>query len=130
MSAALPPAPPPPPPPPRLVERNEVTIVGHSSLIYWWPVWAVGFLMAFLTWLDHTRMVTVPRESEIAEALEVKIVRERTDSVPDAKTQRYTKKHDVVILPEGRQINRDNYPELNRGPTHPKLQMSHRRGYG
>jgi hypothetical protein len=129
MSAAQPPA---PPAPPRLVERNEVTIVGHSTLFYWWPVWAVGFLMALLTWIDHHRMVTVPREAEIAEALEVKVVRERTESVPDAKTERIRGKRVIVLLPEGEHTRLyENYPELKtRGPVHPKLQMSHRRGYG
>jgi hypothetical protein len=29
----------------------EVRIYGHSSLYYWWPVWAVGYLMALLTYL-------------------------------------------------------------------------------
>jgi hypothetical protein len=29
----------------------EVIVYGHSWLFYWWPVWAVGYLMALLTWL-------------------------------------------------------------------------------
>ena len=28
------------------VEPASVTIIGHSDLFYWWPVWAVGFLEA------------------------------------------------------------------------------------
>jgi hypothetical protein len=32
--------------------REQVIIYSHSNLFYWWPVWAVGFLMAFLTYLD------------------------------------------------------------------------------
>jgi len=44
-----------PNPPP----KNEIKIVSHSNLFYWWPVWAVGYLMAALTlWGDH-RMATV-----------------------------------------------------------------------
>jgi hypothetical protein len=30
----------------------ELRIYSHSNLIYWWPVWAVGYLMAFLTWFN------------------------------------------------------------------------------
>jgi hypothetical protein len=30
----------------------ELRIYSHSNLFYWWPVWAVGYLMAFLTWLN------------------------------------------------------------------------------
>jgi hypothetical protein len=43
----------------------ELRIYSHSNLIYWWPVWVVGYLMAFLTWLngqpisfgDHAELV-------------------------------------------------------------------------
>jgi hypothetical protein len=30
----------------------QVIVYGHSWLFYWWPVWAVGYLMALLTWLQ------------------------------------------------------------------------------
>jgi len=33
-----------------LETENEVRIYAHTSLIYWWPVWAVGYLLAMLTW--------------------------------------------------------------------------------
>jgi hypothetical protein len=29
----------------------EVTVYAHSNLFYWWPVWAVGYAMALLTYL-------------------------------------------------------------------------------
>jgi len=32
----------------------ELRIYSHSNLLYWWPVWAIGYLMAFLTWFDGT----------------------------------------------------------------------------
>jgi hypothetical protein len=52
---APPPAPPQPTPAPEAVreaepEHPEVIIVGHSPLVYWWPVWVVGYVMAGLTW--------------------------------------------------------------------------------
>ncbi len=31
-------------------ERGEVYLVGHSPLVYWWPIWLVGYVMAALTW--------------------------------------------------------------------------------
>ncbi len=33
-------------------ETPEVIVYGHSWLLYWWPVWVGGFVMALLTWLD------------------------------------------------------------------------------
>src|SRR5262249_30865218 len=38
----------------------EVVIVSHSPLFYWWPVWAVGFLMAGLSYWQDMRMAFVP----------------------------------------------------------------------
>jgi len=58
------------PPPPAQTERNEqeihnlehrkpleLRIYSHSPLFYWWPVWAVGFLMALLTYLQGEQVV-------------------------------------------------------------------------
>jgi hypothetical protein len=38
----------------------EVVIVSHSPLFYWWPVWAVGFLMAGLSYWQDQRIAFVP----------------------------------------------------------------------
>lgn len=46
-------------------EPREIKIVSHSHLFYWWPVWAVGFLMALLTLIDGHRMVVVPGNSTV-----------------------------------------------------------------
>jgi hypothetical protein len=43
-------------------ESGEVRIGAHSMLFYWWPVWAAGFLMAGVTWLDGYRLAVVPRD--------------------------------------------------------------------
>jgi hypothetical protein len=29
---------------------GEITIISHSNLFYWWPVWVVGFTMALITY--------------------------------------------------------------------------------
>lgn len=39
---------------------DEVKVVSHSQLFYWWPVWAIGFILALVTAFDKTRMVVVP----------------------------------------------------------------------
>ena len=44
--------------------REEIKIVSHSNLFYWWPVWAVGFLMAILTFFDGFLLTTVPAGSK------------------------------------------------------------------
>jgi hypothetical protein len=44
--------------------RQEIRLYSHSGTLYWWPVWLVGFLMAFLTYLDGGRMAVVPPGTE------------------------------------------------------------------
>jgi hypothetical protein len=39
---------------------TEVVIINHSPLFYWWPVWAVGFLMAAVTFWTGERVAFVP----------------------------------------------------------------------
>jgi hypothetical protein len=59
-------APPPSPVPgsPRAkTEPNEITIISHSNLYYWWPVWAVGFIMALITWYEGYVMAVVPKSA-------------------------------------------------------------------
>src|SRR5215472_3918877 len=38
----------------------EVVIISHSPLFYWWPVWAVGFLMAAVSYWQGDRIAFVP----------------------------------------------------------------------
>ncbi|HEY1379349.1 MAG TPA: hypothetical protein VGF55_21275 [Gemmataceae bacterium] len=49
------------PAPATLDHRPEsVVVISHSPLFYWWPVWAVGFLMAGLTYLHGYQVAFVP----------------------------------------------------------------------
>ena len=44
------------------LEQREIKIVSHSMLFYWWPVWAVGIIMAILTFIDgHLAGIVPPR---------------------------------------------------------------------
>jgi hypothetical protein len=38
----------------------DVKIYSHSPILYWWPVWAVGFLLALVTALDGGSMAYLP----------------------------------------------------------------------
>ena len=38
-------------------EVVEVIVYGHSALLYWWPLWVAGYVMALLTWLHHDQAV-------------------------------------------------------------------------
>lgn len=43
---------------------SSIRIVSHCTLFYWWPVWAVGFLMALITFFDPQRAVMVPADAD------------------------------------------------------------------
>jgi hypothetical protein len=88
--------------------RPEVRIFSHSGLFYWWPVWAVGFVLAVLTYFQGTKMAVVPKGSMY---------------------------HSKVFVPEdGRQVERAGivFPEGERPPEteHPYLSISRTRAYG
>src|SRR5689334_25268295 len=46
--------------PPIIDAKREIRIVSHSNLFYWWPVWAIGFLLSLLTYFSGFLMVVVP----------------------------------------------------------------------
>ena len=52
------------------VRPREVHIVAHTMLFYWWPVWAVGFLLAGLTGLDGHRLAIVPAGTQVVEGFD------------------------------------------------------------
>lgn len=90
MSTALPPIPTTTLP----VKPEEVRVYQHSSLLYWWPVWAVGYLMFFLTYLDGSRAAIVPPGTELLRNPEI------TVQVPNKGEQRVLKDRDALVLPD------------------------------
>jgi hypothetical protein len=67
---------------------TEVVIISHSPLFYWWPVWAVGFLMAALTWWQDQRIAFVPPGTVAEKGVQL-----------EGKGKR-----DVLIAPEGQSL--------------------------
>lgn len=37
-------------PNPPALNYREIVVISHSALLYWWPVWVVGYVMAALTY--------------------------------------------------------------------------------
>ena len=40
--------------------NNEIKLISHSNLFYWWPVWALAFFMAAWTYFENNRLAIVP----------------------------------------------------------------------
>src|SRR3954469_21814867 len=49
----------------------EIRIYGHSTLLYWWPVWVIGFAMAALTYSEGSHAALVPAGAEYDSARNV-----------------------------------------------------------
>jgi hypothetical protein len=92
---------------------QEIKIVSHSNLFYWWPVWGFGFVLFVLTWLDGHYMVLVPKGTRAEQGRAVEGVEE--------------KPVDVYILPKGKHIPTD--PQTG-GPVQPHLHGAHETSYG
>ena len=37
---------------------RQLRIYSHSSLLYWWPVWAVGYVMALVTYWQGQQSIS------------------------------------------------------------------------
>ena len=47
------------------IQPQTIRVVSHTPLIYWWPVWLVGFIFAGLTFVDGTRLGVLPPETTV-----------------------------------------------------------------
>lgn len=102
-------------------EKNSITIVSHSNLFYWWPVWACGFIMAILTFIDKGRMAVVP-DGSVALANATVIYNNAKDKAEE---------REVIMLPPGQKLNaRVNPQEKNSPPSDPRLHISSHKSYG
>jgi hypothetical protein len=45
--------------------KNQIWVFQHSQLFYWWPVWAVGFVLFLMSWIEGGRMAVVPANTVI-----------------------------------------------------------------
>lgn len=85
--------------------QRELVIISHSGLLYWWPVWVVGFLMALLTYLGHHQMAIVPAG---------------TVAAPARAVEGFAGPRDVLVVPEGFRLP----PENGQGPRQPHVLMA------
>src|SRR5713226_1707292 len=108
------PAAPPPPSP------YEIKIVSHSNLFYWWPVWAVGFIIAFLTTFGHHRMAVVPVGTKAYRNAEVQ-VKEADKSVT-------IHDRDVLVTPKAGDL--PPVGQLNQPAEDPHFHIATEKSYG
>jgi hypothetical protein len=117
-TSATPPASPQSPPAPAAKDStpNELVVISHSSLMYWWPVWACGFIMAILTAIDGSLMAVVP-PGTIADKQHVKVETGKADV-----------EREILIVPEGKKLPRA--ADGSNAPKAPHLHVAQNQSYG
>jgi hypothetical protein len=113
--------------PPATPDRNEVVVVSHSNLFYWWPVWACGFLMALLTYIDGHLMTVVPRGTKASKQIEEARVTEKTK---EGKDEKVVRGREGLVLPAEKRVARVDPKDPNSDARDPVIHMSHSRAYG
>jgi len=98
-----------------------VRVISHSNIFYWWPVWAVGFIMAIWTlFVDRYYMVTVPPES--------KAIHARTLTYDDGTEKVTVEDRDAVFLPKDKHLARRT--DKDDQPMKPRLHMARNKNLG
>jgi len=89
--------------PPVAIETPDefVRVYGHTNLFYWWPIWAVGFLLAALTYFDGHVMAVVPEGTTV----------EQAKTLPGEGQPR-----DVLVAPPGQSLPPQPRADENRQP--------------
>ena len=78
-------------------EPRELTIISHSNLYYWWPVWACGFVMAIITYFEGYVMAVVPAK-DVAVAVDGDVtIKTHTQSDKGEQTNEVNREHQVVV---------------------------------
>jgi hypothetical protein len=85
-------------------QKSEIRIVSHSALFYWWPVWAVGFLMAIITYFSGHFMATVPSKTQLGVGASGDLTFVKPLKINNRSTDTL-KNQDVLIAPAGVTLN-------------------------
>lgn len=94
-----------------LERKREITVVSHSFLFYWWPVWAFGFILAAITFFEGDRMTTVPAGTKPATSQAI---------------AGFDGERDLLVLPKGAHLAKDR----NGNPAEPRLRMTSNKNLG
>jgi hypothetical protein len=117
MSVAQPQSPPPAP----ATSNRQIIIVSHSTLFYWWPVWALGFILGLLS-LWSAKMAVVPDGTRAMRGVQVPIInKDGTEK---------TEKREILVLPEGKHLSTVDPNDPNSAPQDPRLHIHQGKTFG
>lgn len=102
--------------------NRQLTIVSHSTLFYWWPVWAVGFLLGIFSLASGWRMAVVPTDTHVQRGVEVPIIAKDGSE--------HSEKREVLILPKDTHVATIDPGDPNSAPRDPWLHISKGKSFG
>jgi hypothetical protein len=80
---------------------SQVVVISHSPLFYWWPVWAVGFILAGLSYWQGYQMAFVPAGTVADRGVQLK---------------GYEGSRDVLVAPAGQSLPAESDSEELKQP--------------
>jgi hypothetical protein len=106
-------------------DSEEIRIISHSTLFYWWIVWAVGFLMALITWLNHDVLAVVPKETSAFSKVNMGKL-----ALTGPKGEPLKGEHDILVTPENKHLRPDDPTKPDAGLEQPHLAISPSKNLG
>jgi hypothetical protein len=113
-------------------EPNQITIISHSNLYYWWPVWVIGFVMAIITYFEGYVMAVLPAK-DVAAAVDADVtVRTHTKNEKgDETNNEKTRNNQVVVYaPQAEDLGHLGQPVNENVAVTPRLRVSPHKGLG
>ncbi len=107
--------------------KREIVIISHCTLFYWWPVWAVGFLMFLITMMFGERMAVVPTETTAVKGGIPAVLLYSKEDLEKKKVAADTKL-DGLIVHAGSKLPTD--PSHPGQPSQPRLHMTTSKNLG
>ena len=113
------PIPPPATPPGDTGARftDRIVVYRHSNLLYWWPVWFLGFVFAGVTYFDNMHLALVPEKTVAVENVEVDV---------DGRNET----RNVLILDKGKKHWTKRDVEGKAEIVQPSIYITHYRALG
>lgn len=74
---------------PAAARQQQVLIISHSPFFYWWPLWAIGFLMAAITYFNGHYVAFVPPGTEVRH---------------NAQIEGVAGERDILVAPAGQEL--------------------------
>lgn len=80
-------------------KNDEIRLYSHSDIFYWWPLWSLGFFLAFLTYLGGDHLVVVPEGTLARRDWRVEMEPGRVETREGLVLPRADSRHDAHLDP-------------------------------